>query len=160
MKRINCCLLIVLLLWGCQKAPESQAVTEIQEETHTDSKGEQSMQIVIKNKTFDIVLYDNETVEALCHQLPMTITMDELNGNEKYHYLDQSLPTQTQSVDHIKAGDIMLYGNNCLVVFYKDFQTSYQYTKIGHIKDTDGFTELLGTNSIEMTLQKQMEEKK
>lgn len=27
----------------------------------------------------------------------------------------------------------MLYGNNCLVVFYKSFNTSYSYTKIGHI---------------------------
>lgn len=27
----------------------------------------------------------------------------------------------------------MLYGNNCLVVFYKSFDTSYSYTKIGHI---------------------------
>lgn len=154
MKRISYCLLIAFLLWGCQKAPESQVVKEIQEETHTDSKGEQSMQIVIKNKTFEIELYDNETVKVLYQQLPLTITMDELNGNEKYHYFNQSLPTQTQSVGHIKVGDIMLYGNNCLVVFYKDFQTSYQYTKIGHIKDTDGFAELLGTNSIEMTLQK------
>ena len=33
----------------------------------------------------------------------------------------------------INAGDIMLYGNNCLVVFYKSFDTTYSYTKIGHI---------------------------
>lgn len=150
----------MFLLWGCQKAPESQAVKEIQEETYTDSKGEQSMQIVIKNKTFEIELYNNETVEALYQQLPMTIIMDELNGNEKYHYLDQSLPTLTQSVGHIKAGDIMLYGINCLVLFYKDFPTSYQYTKIGFIQDVDGLLELLGNKSIEITIQKQMEEKK
>ena len=29
----------------------------------------------------------------------------------------------------------MLYGNNCLVVFYKSFNTSYSYTKIGHIEN-------------------------
>lgn len=154
MKRISYCLLIVFLLWGCQKAPESQPIHQTQEQTHTDSKGEQSMQIVIKNKTFEVELYDNETVKALYQQLPMTITMDELNGNEKYHYLGQSLPTQTQSVGHIKAGDIMLYGNNCLVLFYKDFPTSYQYTKIGFIQDVDGLAELLGNKSIEITIQK------
>ena len=27
----------------------------------------------------------------------------------------------------------MLYGNNCLVIYYKSFDTSYSYTKIGHI---------------------------
>jgi hypothetical protein len=31
----------------------------------------------------------------------------------------------------------MLYGNNCLVIFYKSFDTSYQYTKIGHIENLD-----------------------
>lgn len=154
MKRVGYCLLIGCLLWGCQKVPESQPVNETQKETIHDAKGEQTMKMIINHKTFDIELYDNETVEVLYQQLPITITMDELNGNEKYYYFHQSLPTQTQSVDHIKTGDIMLYGNNCLVLFYKDFQTSYQYTKIGHIKDTDGFAELLGMNSIEITLQK------
>ncbi len=29
----------------------------------------------------------------------------------------------------------MLYGNNCLVIFYKSFKTSDSYTKIGHIEN-------------------------
>ena len=28
----------------------------------------------------------------------------------------------------------MLYGDNCLVVFYESFDTEYSYTKIGHIE--------------------------
>ena len=37
----------------------------------------------------------------------------------------------------IEAGDIMLFGNNCLVVFYKSFNSSYSYTKIGHIENLE-----------------------
>ena len=47
--------------------------------------------------------------------------------------MDNSLPTNSTNPKHIKSGDIMLYGNNCLVIFYKSFDTNYSYTKIGHI---------------------------
>ena len=59
--------------------------------------------------------------------------MNDLNDNEKYVYLDESLPTNTFSPKHIESGDVMLYGDNCLVIFYKSFSTNYDYTKIGQI---------------------------
>ena len=44
----------------------------------------------------------------------------------------------------------MLYGNNCLVIFYKSFDTSYSYTKIGHIDNLED----LGTGNIIVKLEK------
>ena len=44
----------------------------------------------------------------------------------------------------------MLYGNNCLVVFYKSFETSYSYTKIGHIENFED----LGNNDITIIFEK------
>ena len=67
--------------------------------------------------------------------LPLELSMNDLNGNEKYAYLDKSLPTNTYSPEHIEAGDVMLFGDNCLVIFYKSFTTDYDYSKIGHIND-------------------------
>ena len=61
--------------------------------------------------------------------------MDELNGNEKYVYLDNSLPINLSNPKHINAGDVYLYQDNCLVIFYKSFDTSYSYTKKGHINN-------------------------
>lgn len=89
----------------------------------------------INDKELEIELDDNSTVSALVKLLPLELSMSDLNGNEKYTYLDESLPTNTYSPKHIEAGDVMLFGDNCLVVFYKSFDTSYSYSKIGHINN-------------------------
>ena len=92
-----------------------------------------TVKIVINNNEYTINLEDNETVKSFIKLLPTELTMSELNGNEKYIYLDSNLPTNESNPKHINAGDVMLYGDNCLVIFYKSFDTSYSYTKIGHI---------------------------
>ena len=96
-----------------------------------------SVKVTIDGKEYIVQLEDNETTKAFLNLLPLEFSMNELNGNEKYAYLDNTLPTN--SSDHIKinSGDIMLYGNDCLVIFYKSFNTSYSYTKIGHIDNLD-----------------------
>ncbi len=42
----------------------------------------------------------------------------------------------------------MLYGDNCVVVFYETFTTTYQYTPIGHIPNTEGLKEALGSGKV------------
>lgn len=91
--------------------------------------------ININNKKLEIDLENNSTVSALVKMLPLNLPMSDLNSNEKYVYLDESLPTNTYSPKHIEAGDVMLFGDNCLVIFYESFDTSYSYSKIGHINN-------------------------
>ena len=95
-------------------------------------------------------MYDNETSKALLKKLPVSYKMSELNGNEKYKYLSYELPTNEKKVKRIKAGDIMLYGSDCLVVFYKSFKTNYKYTKIGRINNTKGLKKAVGKGSVKM----------
>ena len=82
----------------------------------------------------------------------MTLTMSDLNNNEKYCYLDFTIPADSKSVKNIKKGDVMLFGNSCLVIFYKSFTTSYSYTKIGYIQNTDGLEKLLSGSKITVVL--------
>ena len=103
--------------------------------------------VTISGKKHEIKLENNSTVSALIKELPLEVSMSDLNNNEKYVDLDSSLPTNTYSPKHIEAGDVMLFGNNCLVVFYESFDTSYNYTKIGHIDNLPN----LGSGSISMT---------
>ena len=98
---------------------------------------EKKMNIIINDKSYSITLEDNDTVNDLINLLPLDITMDDLNDNEKYYYLDKNISSKPISYTSINKGDIMLFGNNCLVVFYKSFNTNYNYTKIGTINNKE-----------------------
>ena len=94
-----------------------------------------NINVIINDKSYNATLEENETAQAFAKLLPQAFNMTELNGNEKYIYMDNSLPTNSSNPKHIEIGDIMLFGDNCLVIFYKSFNTNYSYTKIGHIDD-------------------------
>ena len=95
----------------------------------------------------------SENAKAFIKMLPLTLSMEELNGNEKYHYLDKPLPTDSSRVESISCGDLMLYGSDCIVLFYKKFSTPYSYTKIGKVNDPEGLEQVLGKGSVTITFQ-------
>ena len=111
----------------------------------------QNIIITIKNKKYEAVLYDNSTTKELIKKFPITITMSDLNGNEKYYNFSKSFPTSSENVENINKGDIMLFGDNCLVIFYKSFSTRYRYTKLGYIKNLEDLENSLGKGDIEIT---------
>ena len=117
---------------------------ETNEKDNNSNEVISSMKVTIDGKQYTIQLEDNETAKSFANLLPQQFIMNELNGNEKYVYLDTTLPTNSSNPKHINSGDVMLYGNNCLVIFYKSFDTNYSYTKIGHIDNLDD----LGKDSI------------
>lgn len=111
----------------------------------------QNIIITIKNKKYEAILYDNSTTKELIKKFPITITMSDLNGNEKYYNFSKSFPTSSENVANINKGDIMLFGDNCLVIFYKSFSTRYRYTKLGYIKNLEDLENSLGKGYIEIT---------
>lgn len=112
---------------------------------------EHRLQVTVNGQNFYGEIYDNETARAFAAMLPMSVNMQELNGNEKYHYFDGALPTNASRPEGIHTGDLMLYGNNCLVLFYEDFTTSYSYTPLGRLENQTGLAQALGSGNAQIT---------
>lgn len=113
------------------------------------------LKITAGTNTFTATLYNNATVIAFKTRLPFTINMKELNSNEKYFDLPDNLPANASNPGTIQAGDLMLYGSNTLVLFYKSFSTSFRYTPMGRIDDTSGLAAALGSGNVAVTFELQ-----
>jgi hypothetical protein len=111
------------------------------------------IKITVNSQTFTATLLDNNSAKAFKEMLPLTINMIELNGNEKYYDLPNSLPTNSSNPQTIKNGDLMLYGSKTLVLFYKTFSTSYSYTKLGSVDDVTGLVSALGSGNVTVTFE-------
>ena len=122
-------ILIMIVCVGCAKE-YSNNKNEVDEILN-------KIKVIINSKEYNMNLEDNNTVKEFIEMLPIKVNMAELNGNEKYYYMNGKLTNNPLSVKHINKGDVMLYGNNCIVIFYKSFDTTYSYTKIGHIDNLD-----------------------
>ena len=107
--------------------------------------------ITCGGKPFGATLSDNPSAAGFKELLPLSVSMSELNGNEKLFRLPGSLPTQESRPSSIQSGDLMLYGANTLVLFYKSFGTTYSYTRIGRIDDPAGLERAVGDGSVTVT---------
>ena len=108
---------------------------------------EESYYIKIGDKEFPFTLKDTAVANELKAKFPLEIDMTKLNDNEIYYRFDTSFTTNTKSVGTINIGDIYLYQSDCLVLFYKTFTTSYQYSEIGSLSSTDGLAEAIDSKS-------------
>lgn len=165
--RIPCLLSVWMALWYalCSCTPESVPIdldetSQTQIGGQTDPQGQnenktESMTIKITagGRTFTADIEETETGKAFLAKLPLTLDMNDLNGNEKYSY-GVSLPRADRYFETIAAGDLMLYSGSCVVLFYGS-AGGYSYTRIGRLKGTEGLKEALGGGNIRVTFEKQ-----
>ena len=109
---------------------------------------ERNITISVNGTSFSATLENNNATRAFAAMLPLTLNMNEMNGNEKYHYLSANLPVDSYRPGTIRAGDLMLYGSSCVVLFYETFPSGYAYTRLGQIDNPEGLDAALGRGNV------------
>lgn len=127
-------IILLLITTGCSLFKDNNKDNQIEKKSDVTMT---KINVTINNKKYILTLENSKTVDEFIELLPQEYIMNDLNENEKYIYLDHSLTTNSYNPKHIEKGDVMLFGDNCLVLFYKSFETNYSYTRIGHIDNLD-----------------------
>jgi hypothetical protein len=118
-------------------------------------KSEESrMWMTVGERRFAIALADTEAARAFAAMLPLTLDMEDLNGNEKKNDLPNALPTAASRPGTIRNGDLMLWGSRTVVIFYLTFESSYSYTRLGRVNDPAGLAQTLGRRDVRVVFSK------
>lgn len=173
--RVFCLAAAALLLAGCAKndpeTPEAaqtplitqNAAAETAEampavtpaaETEIPAEEDTEMKLSIGTEDVKVEWESNESVEALMALVkegPLTINMSMYGGFEQVGEIGKSLP-RSDSQTTTRAGDIVLYSGNKIVVFYGS--NSWAYTRLGRITDrsAEELSALLGNGNVTLTI--------
>jgi hypothetical protein len=131
-----------------ESVPAEESITS-KEET---AEMKDTIQLLIGETEVPVTWEDNASVEALKALRPLTIQMSMYGGFEQVGAIGQNLP-RDDSQTTTKAGDIVLYSGNQIVVFYGS--NSWAYTRLGHITDKSAqqMADLLGRGDVTITIE-------
>jgi len=115
---------------------------------------EKSLHLSINDVEVAVDWEDNESVaalKALTSSEPLTVQMSMYGGFEQVGPLGEDLPRNDRQTT-TRAGDIVLYAGNQMVIFYG--ANSWAYTRLGRITDKTAaeMTDLLGNGDVTVTL--------
>lgn len=165
---ISILLLFILPLAACSEdqtdtepaAPDSKETEDVQEEvtageTDPDTDEETfTMKMRINDTDVKVSWENNASVRALSElasQGDVTIEMNAYGGFEQVGPIGTTLPSNDTSIK-TKAGDIMLYTSDQMVIFYGS--NSWSYTRLGRITDKSSseLRDLLSGSGVTVTI--------
>ena len=112
----------------------------------------ETMLLEVNDYTFEVELENNTSAKALKEYVSKekrTFSLDDYGNFEKVGDLGITLPRNDETIT-TKEGDLILYLGNKLCLYYN--QNTWNFTKLGHIKDTAHLKEALGKGSVQVTL--------
>lgn len=114
----------------------------------------ESMLATVDGQELAVTLDDNETARAFAALLPLELEMRDVNGNEEFAALADPLPSHASAPGRIEAGDLMLYGDDGVVLFYESFDSPYSYTRLGRVDDPSALAALADAASVHATFER------
>lgn len=112
----------------------------------------EAMLLEVNDYTFEVELENNTSAKALKEYVSKekrTLSLDDYGNFEKVGDLGITLPRNDETIT-TKEGDLILYLGNKLCLYYN--QNTWDFTKLGHIKDTIHLKEVLGKGNVQVTL--------
>lgn len=109
------------------------------------------MTVDVNGTSFTATLEKNEAADVLAEMMeqePVTVTLSDYAGFEKVGALGTSLPASDRQTT-ARAGDIVLYQGDQIVLFYGS--NSWSYTRLGRIDDLTGWEQALGSGDVSVT---------
>ena len=121
------------------------------ENESNEDENEMKLKLEIKDYEFDVTLEENDASHELVEMVrneQITINFEDYGGFEKVGPLGRSLTTDNTRIT-TKAGDIVLYQGNQIVMFYGS--NTWSYTMLGHVDDLTYWEEALGDGDVMAT---------
>lgn len=148
---IMLCLAFVCCAGGCEK--ETAQSTAPSTETEVQEEEAVTMKLYINDTEVPVGWENNAAVEALAADAgkgDIVVNMSMYGGNEQFGPLGKSYPANNRQVT-TSNGDIVLFNNDQIVVFYGS--NTWSYTKLGKMAlPEDEVTELLSNGDITLRL--------
>lgn len=169
-KKIIRTISIVILLLSITAC--SQTTTDSKNNTVDTSSNESAISSTVENETnnisdvtiqfggdgptYMIKMEDNDTARELVRNIGDTgrnlpiYDYDNFEGYEYFQYYDipttYSIPSNPETITSAKAGEVYYSAPNRVILFYRDYNISGEYTKVGSIEDTTGLKTAIEEN--------------
>lgn len=116
----------------------------------------ESIVLHIGNEKYVAFIENSDAAQEFAKQAPFGLDMKDENGKAKtYTGRDKFDHTKPEVTGRLQDGDLLLLGNDTIVLVYKDFDTEEEYTRLGWVQNAYELKDVLGSGDISIDFTKQ-----
>lgn len=163
-RKLALVLLLIGVMAGCSRQEDNVSDENGEQNGQTSSSltGNNSDQAIanvlinVNDAEFTIQMNDTATGRALVSMIPSTSmrlpTSYEQDGVLKYYDMAREVVSDPEELSSVSAGELLLDGNDRLLLYYEDTELNGSYTRVGRIEDATGLAEALGDSDVVFTV--------